>query len=1011
GMGVVYMAEQIEPVRRRVALKIIKPGMDTKQVIARFEAERQALALMNHPHICKVFDGGTTESGRPYFVMELVRGMPITEFCDHQKLGTRDRLRLFLQVCQSVQHAHQKGIIHRDLKPSNVMVTLHDGVPVVKVIDFGVAKALNQQLTEKTLFTRYGQMIGTPQYMSPEQAEMSGLDVDTRSDIYSLGVLMYELLTGSTPLAGDRLRSAGYAEMQRLICQEDFVKPSTRLSTASNEELLELANRRAVAPRELPKQLRGDLDWIVMKALEKDRQRRYPTATDFAADVRRHLASDIVTARRPSLAYRLERWARRNVGLAATAALIGVIIVVAFVAISSSLLVARSQSRRSEALANELRKETIEGWKRQYLSDMSLGIKSWESNNVRQLGEILDRYREPKYGIDPRNFAWRYLSRLCDAGGDSRSRDLPYGSRRASVSSNSDRLAVALADGSTVVFDLDLDSETGWATNPRHFGAPHRELWVDHGVAFIDEGRTLICGDETGRSLTMHNLVDENQKPRYFCSHSHNIDSLAIFEPRQLVATATRAGEIYLWNYVTGELLDRAACATQRSLFLRFSPDGSQLLIVVGREAQLFAVTDSQLEVVATWEPQQECSVCLFVPQASQIVIGLENGDLAILDGQLQLQRTFPAHSDGIRCLSFSPDERSFVTSSRNNVIRIWEWPSCQLLRTLKGHSAGVMSAIFDSTGEYIISTSMDNTIRLWRLDDISLPSEVDLPTNIPADVERNTFISANSNSSTIVYATHESAIGFDTETGRNEILLAADESKPILGLFDDHLVISDADGKMRISNCMTTGAARTVNTSASEIPICVSSQGHYLVTTRDNGSPVVYDLQQGNTYSIDSRLVRIHYKQPACDISPDEKTLAFADAASKVKLYSLDSRRFLRELNGHAQGIASITFSPNGEQIATGTVRLWETSSGELLHIMRHSGWVDSVIFSPDGMTLASSSGDQTIRVWDGESGREVLTLNGFRHPRGLVFTRNGNTLVCTDSLSSRIHVFRAKH
>src|SRR5688572_5260110 len=275
GCGVVYMAEQEEPVRRRVALKIIKLGMDTKSVIARFEVERQALAMMDHPNIAKVFDGGATSTGRPYFVMELVRGVRITEYCDQNNLSTRQRLELFIQVCQAIQHAHQKGVIHRDIKPSNILVTLHDSKPVPKVIDFGIAKAVEQRLTDKTLFTQFAAFIGTPTYMSPEQAEMSGLDMDTRSDIYSLGVLLYELLTGKTPFDAEVLMGATIEQCRRTIREEEPARPSNRLATMSKPELTTTANRRRIEAPTLISSLRGDLDWIVMKCLEKDRTRRY----------------------------------------------------------------------------------------------------------------------------------------------------------------------------------------------------------------------------------------------------------------------------------------------------------------------------------------------------------------------------------------------------------------------------------------------------------------------------------------------------------------------------------------------------------------------------------------------------------------------------------------------------------------------------------------------------------------------------------------------------------------
>jgi serine/threonine protein kinase/tetratricopeptide (TPR) repeat protein len=321
GCGVVWMAEQEEPVRRRVALKIIKLGMDTKEVIARFEAERQALAMMDHPNIAKVLDAGATDAGRPYFVMELVRGLKITDYCDQHNLSTSSRLELFSQVCHAVQHAHQKGVIHRDLKPSNILVTLHDGVAVPKVIDFGIAKATQGRLTDLTLFTAFEQFIGTPAYMSPEQAEMSGIDIDTRSDVYSLGVLLYELLTGRPPFDPGSLVQAGLDEIRRIIREVEPPRPSTNLSTLADADRLTVARLRGTDPARLSLLLRGDLDWIVMRCLEKDRTRRYETANGLAADILRHLRNEPVAARPPSNVYRLRKLIRRNrLAFAATGA-------------------------------------------------------------------------------------------------------------------------------------------------------------------------------------------------------------------------------------------------------------------------------------------------------------------------------------------------------------------------------------------------------------------------------------------------------------------------------------------------------------------------------------------------------------------------------------------------------------------------------------------------------------------------------------------------------------------
>jgi WD40 repeat protein/serine/threonine protein kinase len=706
GFGVVFMAEQ-QPLRRKVALKVIKPGMDSKHVIARFEAERQALALMDHPNIARVLDAGTTDAGRPYFVMELVRGISITEFCDNSRLSLPERLELFVTVCQAVQHAHQKGIIHRDLKPSNVLVTLLDGLPVVKVIDFGIAKALGQErLTEKTLFTGFSHMIGTPLYMSPEQAEMSGQDTDTRTDIYALGVLVYELLTGTTPFDKDRLKEASYDEIRRIIREEEPARPSTRIGTLGQAATTVSANRQS-EPRRLSQLFRGELDWIVMKALEKDRNRRYDTASSLAADVQRYLDDESVQACPPSAVYRLRKFARKNrMPLIVAAAFVLLLLAGALVsawqaarATNAERVATRKgqEARTAEAKAKE---EAARASRQAYTASIRLMQPAWDSHNMLQLHQLLDETA----AFPERGFEWYYWQRL---GHLELYGLIGHWDRVNSVSWSPDgqRLATGSHDRTAKVWEAASGREL--RTLQGHTNA----VW---SVAWSPDGQRLATGsyDRTAKVWE----VASGRDLRTLKGHTNAIWSVSWSPDGQRLATGSLDGTANLWNATSGLELLTLTGHTSQVQSVSWSPNGQRL--ATGSKDGTAKVWDAGSgKELRTLKGRSSVWSVSWSPDGQQLATGHWDGTALVWEVVGGRELFSLGQESPVISVSWSPDGHRLATRGADTTTaQVWDLTSGRELITLKGHTNVVHSVSWSPDGKRLATASSDGTAKVWEV-------------------------------------------------------------------------------------------------------------------------------------------------------------------------------------------------------------------------------------------------------------------------------------------------------
>jgi len=754
GMGAVYMAEQTEPVTRKVALKIIKLGMDTKQVVARFEAERQALAMMDHPNIAKVLDAGSTETGRPFFVMELVRGVPITAYCDKNKLTTKQRLELFIPVCQAIQHAHQKGIIHRDIKPSNVMVTLNDGVPHPMVIDFGIAKATHHKLTDKTLFTHYAQMIGTPACMSPEQAEMSKLDVDTRTDVYSLGVLLYELMTGTTPFPTKELLSMGYGEMQRIIAEQEPPKPSTRMSTMQGDQRTTVAKNHSMDVSALGKLFKGDLDWIVMKTLEKDRARRYETVNGLVADIQRHLKNEPVSAAAPSLRYQFTKFARRNKTFARAAVAVTLVLVLATG--FSSYWAIQAQKQKTKAKTNEqdaieqgkladqsrllAEQETQKTIRQTYASDLNLAGVEIREGNYYRARTLLEAYNQNDETKDLSGWEWRYLSQFCHLDSIDQFGELNHSANALDVSPNGEYLA-ASSDLGLVVFNLENRSQVA-------------ELALDikvNELAFHPQSRNLIAvagKDENGDNLVrMLDWTHPGTAPKWSTKFPLPLDgtcSSLEFLPSGLQVIASIAdfaeapyGYLHAINTENGN--SRQLPFANESLWsnvadnLAVAPDGHG--IVLASDQNTVRLVDIRTGATAwKWDAYLDKLESEGSRSTSRAITFSENGQrvsvakdwIAIINAQTgeSITRISNAHKGWISAVRFINQDTQLLSVGADQVLKIWDVASGSLISQHFGSQGEIWAIAMIPNSSRFITGNKRGILDLWDLN--SLDQSVD---------------------------------------------------------------------------------------------------------------------------------------------------------------------------------------------------------------------------------------------------------------------------------------------